>query len=384
MKIGAKEISSTKPVYFIAEAGVNHEGNEHLAKALLSIAAWAGVDAVKVQTFKADLIVTKKAAKAEYQQTNLKNQDSQYDMLKKLELDELGHEKIKKLCVEEGIEFLSTPHSGTWSVDYLESLGVAAFKIASPDITNIPFLKYVAKKQRPIIISTGMATLEETKEAIQAIQEEGNKDLVVLHCTTNYPCPYKEVNLRAMLTIKEKCNVEVGYSDHTPGIIVPIMATALGAVIIEKHYTIDKNLKGNSPDHVASLAPQELKDTMQAIRWVREQKINDPVEAVKKYYEYINEQVPLSDKELEESLGTGIKKPTEAELRIMPGIRKSIVATMLIKKGEVISVENIDVKRPNSGLAPKYFFKLSSKNYKATRDINSDEPITLENTNFNL
>jgi sialic acid synthase SpsE len=188
---------------------------------------------------------------------------------------------MQKQCKENGLTFLSTPHSSFWSVDYLDKLGLPAYKVGSGDLTNTPILKYMAKKGKPIIISTGMGTLEETIEAIKAIKEEGNDKILVLHCTTNYPCPLNEVNLRAMQTIRDKCGVLVGYSDHTSGIEIPIMATAMGARVVEKHFTLDRNIKGNSPDHTSSLTPSEIKQVIEAIRFTEQSGITDPIEAVR-------------------------------------------------------------------------------------------------------
>lgn len=386
--IGKNKIDEHSPVYFIAEAGVNHEGNIHLAKALVAIAKWADVDALKVQTFKADLIVTKNAEKAEYQQENLKTKDSQYEMLRKLELNEAGHEFILNECRKNNLEFLSTPHSGKWSVDYLDSLGVNAFKIASPDLTNIPLLKYIAIKQKPIILSTGMGTLEEVIEAVETIKREGNDKIVALHCTSNYPCPLEEVNLNAMKTIERETGVLVGYSDHTDGIEIPIMATALGARVIEKHYTIDQKIQGNSPDHTSSLTPSQIKECIEAIRFVEQERIREPLEAVYKYKKMKDKEVNADDinkilYSLKEALGDGIKKPTESELKIMPGIRKSIVATRQIAIGEKITEENVDIKRPMGGLEPKNYETLTNNgNFWATKPISVDDLITQENSNY--
>ena len=382
IKIRNSLIGEENPVYFIAEAGVNHEGDKNLARALTEVAVWAGVDALKIQTFKANLIVTEKAEKAKYQQDNLENQDSQFEMLRKLELDEAGHEYIQKICKESGITFLSTPHSSFWSVDYLDSLNIPAFKVGSGDLTNIPILKYIAKKGKPVILATGMGNLEEVEEAIQAIKEEGNDQVIVLHCTTNYPCPMEEVNLKAMQTIKEKYEVLVGYSDHTHGIEVPIMATALGATLIEKHMTIDPKIKGNSPDHVASLSPSEIKEVVEAIKFTKQSGVTDPIEAVHAYREY--KKIPQEerihdDEKLKLALGDGIKNPTQSEIEIMEGVRKSVIAIKDIKEGERLTRENIDVKRPMGGFHPREYNRLIT-NGLATKHIFTDESITQENS----
>ncbi len=385
MKINGVKVGLDHVPYFIAEAGVNHEQSKYLSRALVDIASWANVDAFKVQTGKADLLVAKSTKKARYQQENLRNSDSQYEMIKKLELDENGHELMKKVCAENQITFLSTPHSNFWSVDYLDSLGVPAFKIGSGDLTNFPILEYIAKKQKPVILSTGMANLEETMEGIDIIQSTGNNQLIVLHCTTNYPCPLEDVNLRAMQTIAREFKVLVGYSDHTQGIEIPIMATAMGASVIEKHFTIDQNILGNSPDHTSSLTPSQLKSTVEAIKFVKERGITDPIEAVHSYYkEHSNtaRESTYSNEDLETALGNGIKKPTEKELEIMPNIRKSIISTREIKAGQTLTKENVDIKRPMGGFPPKHYENLTSGKVIATKDISLDDPINGENCNM--
>ena len=386
ISIKDRKIGNSHPVYFIAEAGVNHEGNMNLFNALCEVAVWAKVEALKIQTFKADLIVTKTANKAEYQQKNLLNKDSQYEMLKKLEITEKDHEKIKKTCDEKGINFLSTPHSGKWSIDYLDNLGVSAYKIASSDIDNIPHIKNIAKKGRPIFLSTGTATLEEVRKAISTIKSEGNNKIVLLHCTSNYPCPLNEVNLNAMLTMQKEFDLIIGYSDHTNGIEVPIMATALGAKIIEKHFTIDKKMKGNSPDHSSSLTPSEIKEVVEAIKFTEESEIKDPIEAVKNYKRTIYN-TELSDNELKNlksALGDGIKRPTQSELKILKNIRKSVVAKRDILKGEKLTEDNLIIKRPTGGLSPKYYENIINSDTFSTKDISKDEPITGENSTFKI
>lgn len=246
-------------VYIIAEAGVNHNGRLDLALKLCDAAKAAGVDAVKFQTWKTELIITKGTKKAEYQEKNLNNDDDQFTMLKKLELSYDNFQLVKQYCDEIGIQFLSTADE-TESLDFLVNLGMPFIKLGSGDITNIPYLRSVAKYGIPVILSTGMANLAQVAIAYDTLQEAGVKDISILHCTTNYPCPMNEVNLRAMLTMKEAFKCRVGYSDHTMGIEVPIAAVAMGAEIIEKHFTLDKNMEG--PDHKASLNPEELKDTI--------------------------------------------------------------------------------------------------------------------------
>ncbi|MBZ4644151.1 MAG: N-acetylneuraminate synthase [Deferribacteraceae bacterium] len=325
------------PTFIIAEAGVNHNGNIELAKSLIDIACEAGCDAIKFQTFKADNLVIKSAQKAEYQIKNTGNNDSQYDMLKKLELSYENHKELIKYCNSKNILFLSTPFDEE-SVDMLYDLGIKLFKIPSGEITNKPFLKYIAKKQKTIILSTGMSTLGEVEEALKWIYEEGNYQVTLLHCTSNYPAEISDVNLKAMLTLKDAFKVKVGYSDHTLGTEVSIAAVALGAEVIEKHFTLDKNMEG--PDHKASLEPLELKKLVQAIR------------------------------NIEIALGDGVKKPSRQELSTREVVRKSIVTCRSIEKGETITHEMLALKRPGTGLEAKYLEMILNK--KATRNLPSD------------
>lgn len=325
------------PTFIIAEAGVNHNGNIELAKSLIDIACEAGCDAIKFQTFKADNLVIKSAQKAEYQIKNTGNNDSQYDMLKKLELSYENHKELIKYCNSKNILFLSTPFDEE-SVDMLYDLGMKLFKIPSGEITNKPFLKYIAKKQKTIILSTGMSTLGEVEEALKWIYEEGNYQVTLLHCTSNYPAEISDVNLKAMLTLKDAFKVKVGYSDHTLGTEVSIAAVALGAEVIEKHFTLDKNMEG--PDHKASLEPLELKKLVQAIR------------------------------NIEIALGDGVKKPSRQELSTREVVRKSIVTCRSIEKGETITHEMLALKRPGTGLEAKYLEMILNK--KATRNLPSD------------
>ena len=380
--IDGKPIGKGRYPFIIAEAGVNHEGDPHLARALAEVGAWAGVDALKVQTFKADLIVTRNAEKAKYQQENLGTSDSQYEMLQKLELNDTQHRFLKSVCEEAGMTFLSTPHSGEWSVDYLTELGVPAFKIASPDLTNIPFIEYVARKGKPMILSTGMGTLDEVVEAVEAMRSQGNNQIVALHCTSNYPCPLDEVNLRAMHTIRDSLGIQVGYSDHTNGVAVPIMATAMGAVILEKHFTLDQKIRGNSPDHTSSLTPSQLKEVVEAVRFTQKSGITDPAEALNAWYNHKGQQHFGVEHLILPTLGTGTKEPTESELKIMHGLRKSTVATREIKQGEILTTENTGIKRPMNGIKPKYYEELITIPAQATRDIQEDEHITEENCDF--
>jgi len=343
IRIGERTIGEGYPIFTIAEAGVNHNGKIALARRLIDAAKEAGADAVKFQIFKAENFVTENAELASYQEKNIRKKESQREMLKRLELSYKEFTELKKHCDRKGIIFLCTPHSED-TIDFLENL-VPAYKISSGDLTNLPFLKKIAKKGKPIILSTGMATLNEVKEAVKTIRNKGNNKIILLHCTTNYPCLLKEVNLRAMQTIKEKLNCLVGYSDHTLGIIAPIMVVAMGAVVIEKHLTLDKNLPG--PDHKASLEPDELKAMVKAIR------------------------------DAEKALGNGIKRPTQSEEKIKAVVRKSIVARIDIPKGTKISKKMLTIKRPGTGLAPKYMDKIIGK--RVISDIEKDELITTTN-----
>lgn len=312
-------------VYIIAEAGVNHNGDILLAYELIDEAKKAGADAVKFQTFKAENLASINAEMADYQKKNLIKEQSQFEMLKSLQIEYEDFYKLKHYCEENEIEFLSTPFDID-SLNFLvDELGVEKIKIPSGEIINHPFLKEVAKKNKDTILSTGMSNLSEIEEAINIFEEEEkfNKEVLILHCTTNYPTPYNEVNLNAMLTIKSAFKRSVGYSDHTLGIEVPIAATALGAKIIEKHFTLDKNMKG--PDHKASLEPIELRKMIKSIR------------------------------NIEYSLGNGIKKANESELRIMNEVRKSLVINRSMKKGEKIQESDLSTKRPSKGISPKYF-----------------------------
>lgn len=332
---------SDKKVYIIAEAGVNHNGDIDLAKELITKGAEAGVDAVKFQTFKAETLVTKKAKKAEYQVENTKDSnDSQYEMIKKLELDYKVHEELKAFAESKGVEFLSSAFDLD-SIDLLEKLGMRFFKVPSGEITNYPYLKNIAKKGKPVILSTGMSNLGDIERALEVLKNNGAKSVSVLHCNTEYPTPIEDVNLSAMNTIQSAFNVEVGYSDHTLGIEVPIAAVALGARIIEKHFTLDKSMEG--PDHVASLEPDELKTMVTSIR------------------------------NIEKSLGDGLKLPTSSEKKNMPIARKSIVAKTNIKEGDYFTEDNLTVKRPGEGINPMEWNNIIGK--KATKNYEEDELI---------
>ena len=341
-KIENKVIGDGNRAFIIAEAGVNHNGDIDIAKQLVDKAVTCGVDAIKFQTFKTEKIVTGYADMADYQKSNIGHVFSQFNMLKKLELSQESFIKIQEYCNYKGIMFLSTPFDFE-SADFLESIGVPAFKIGSGDLTNIPLLQHIAKFNKPIILSSGMAILSEIEDALNAIYCFENRDVAVLHCTSNYPAELQSVNLNAMNTIKNAFKVVSGYSDHTKGITVSIAAVAMGASIIEKHFTIDKNMKG--PDHKASLNPTELKDMVQAIR------------------------------DVEMALGNGIKRYNLSEVDTMKAARKSIVAARYIKKGQTITLMDLEYKRPGTGLSPKFYVDIIGK--KANSDIKIDEQINL-------
>ena len=300
----------------IAEAGVNHNGSLELAKRLIDAAADAGVDYVKFQTFKAENLVTKSAKQAEYQKKNIGDgDDSQYQMLKNLELSLVDHEVLIGYCKQKGVRFFSTAFD-LESIDYLASLNLPLWKIPSGEIINYPYLRKIARQGQTVILSTGMCDMTDIKNALDILIKFGliKDQITILHCNTEYPTPFEDVNLRAMLTIKEAFGIKVGYSDHTRGIEVPIAAVALGAEVIEKHFTLDRNLPG--PDHKASLEPDELKAMVRAIR------------------------------NIEQAMGDGEKKVTVSEGKNIAIARKSIVAAHPIKKGEILSEENLTVKRP--------------------------------------
>lgn len=329
----------------IAEAGVNHNGSLDVAKRLVDAAVDAGVDLIKFQTFKADKLVSKDARKAEYQKKNIGDgDDSQYQMLKKLELSELDHQELVTYCHKKGIRFWSTAFD-LESIDFLHSLGLGLWKIPSGEITNYPFIKKIALLHEPVIMSTGMCDGDDIRNAMEVLLKNGlTKDqITILHCNTQYPTPMKDVNLKAMLTIKHDFETMVGYSDHTQGIEVPIAAVALGAEVIEKHFTLDRNMVG--PDHKASLEPQELKAMVQAIR------------------------------NIEQALGTGIKHVSDSERANIAVARKSIVASSYIKEGETLSDSNLSVKRPGTGISPMLWESVVGR--KAIKDYKPDEQIQL-------
>lgn len=331
-----------KSVLIIAEAGVNHNGDLELAKRLIDAAAEAGADLVKFQTFKADNLVTATARKADYQTRNSGGGETQHEMLRRLELSPEAHHELIAHCQTRGIGFFSTGFD-LESVDFLLSLGLDKFKIPSGEITNLPYLRHVGRHGKEVILSTGMATLGDIEAAIEALEQAGTprSKITVLHCTTEYPTPMNEVNLRAMQSIAQAFGVKVGYSDHTPGIEVASAAVALGATVIEKHFTLDRNLPG--PDHKASLEPMELKAMVAAIR------------------------------NIEIALGDGIKRLTPSEIVNKPIARKSLVASQAIREGEVFNAENITAKRPGTGTSPMRWDEVMGQ--VAQRTYETDDPI---------
>lgn len=324
-------------VFIIAEAGVNHNGSVALAKKLIDVAVESGADAVKFQTFKADNLVSKNAEKAEYQKETTDKHESQYDMIKKLELDVPTHKELIEYCMKKNILFLSTPFD-LESIDLLDDLGLKLFKIPSGEITNLPYLRKIGCLNKEVILSTGMADIGEIEDTLDVLISSGTKkeNITVLHANTQYPTPMEDVNLKAMITIGKTFNVKYGYSDHTLGIEVDIAAVALGASVIEKHFTLDKTMEG--PDHKASLEPHELKNMVHAIR------------------------------NIEKALGNGIKKPSPSERPNINIARKSIVAACDISMGDLLTENNLTVKRPGGGLNPMLWDKICGtiaiRNYK--------------------
>lgn len=315
----------------IAEAGVNHNGKLDIALKLVDAAADAGADYVKFQTFKSGKLTVKEAPKAEYQKKTTGSQESQQEMLKKLELSDAMHVAIKKRCEERKIKFLSTPFD-TESLDYLVDFGVDCIKLSSGDITNYELLRAVGKTNKKVILSTGMSTIDDVRDAVSTLKRFGASEIVLLHCNTQYPTPFSDVNLKAMITLKKEFGCEVGYSDHTLGIEVPVAAVAMGAKVIEKHFTLDKNMEG--PDHKASLEPDELKKMVEEIR------------------------------NIELAIGSGEKKPSESEKGNMKVARKSIVAGRAISAGELFTEDNITAKRPGTGISPMKWEELIGKTAK--------------------
>ena len=324
-------------ITIIAEAGVNHNGSITTAKKLIDVAAGAGADLVKFQTFKAETLVTKQAEKADYQRNLDVKYESQFEMIKKLELDRAAHVELIKYCTGKNIKFLSTAFDNT-SIDLLAELKIPFYKIPSGEITNLPYLRHIGRMRKPVVLSTGMATLEEVHAALDILILAGVKKdkITVLHCNSEYPTPMEDVNLKAMVTMRDELDIPVGYSDHTLGIEIAIAAVALGAIVIEKHFTLDRRLPG--PDHAASLEPKELKTMVTAFR------------------------------NIEKAMGNGEKKPSKSEKKNIDIVRKSIVAKETIKKGEQFTQNNLTVKRPGTGISPMeidtYIGKRSDRKYQ--------------------
>lgn len=329
-------------VYIIAEAGVNHNGKLDLALKLCDAAKEAGVDAVKFQTWKTENIVTAHARQAAYQTENTGKEESQYDMLKNLELSYDHFRTIQNYCKRIGIDFLSTPDEEE-SLEFLVSLGLPFIKVGSGEVTNIPYLRKIGACKMPVILSTGMSNIGQVATAYDTLLQAGAKEVSLLHCTTNYPCPMDEVNLKAMVTLRDAFKCHVGYSDHTMGTEVPVAAVALGAEIIEKHFTLDRTMEG--PDHKASLEPAELKLMVQQIR------------------------------NIEAALGDGIKRPNKSEAENAKVVQKSILAKRTIKKGEVLSEDNLVAKRAGAGISSVHWDVVVGT--KALQDYDVDEPIKL-------
>lgn len=329
-----------KKTYIIAEAGVNHNNDINLAKRMIEAANKAGADAVKFQTFCTESLVSKSAKKADYQISTTNSSESQFDMIKKLELSYESHIEIKLHCEKVGITFLSTPFD-IESIMFLQQLGIAIWKIPSGEITNLPYLIEIAKTKKKVIMSTGMCNMDEIAQAIDILRLYGCHDITLLHCNTEYPTPFEDVNLRAMVSMKSAFNVKIGYSDHTLGIEVPIAAVAMGAEVIEKHFTLDRNLAG--PDHKASLLPEELQQMVKSIRNV------------------------------ETSIGSELKIPSQSESKNIYIARKSIVAKEDIKEGEIYTNQNITTKRPGNGISPMKWFEILGT--PAKRDFVKDEMI---------
>lgn len=327
-------------IFIIAEAGDNHNGNFDLALQLVDKAAEAGADCVKFQTFVTENVISKFAEKADYQKQTTGENESQYEMVKKLELSFEQFRLIHKYCQEKNIIFLSTPFDLD-SIDFLEEIQIPFWKIPSGEITNLPYLEKIAKTEKDIIMSTGMCTMEEIEAALSVLREHGAGKITLLHCNTEYPTPFEDVNLRAMQEMKKAFGVSVGYSDHTVGIAVPIAATAMGASVIEKHFTLDKNMEG--PDHRASLEPEELKQMVRSIR------------------------------NIERAMGSGKKQPSPSEQKNISIARKSIVAKRKIKQGEQLTEDNLYIKRPGNGISPMRWYEIIGT--AAVKDFEEDELI---------
>ena len=339
VRIGDRYIGEEEPCFIIAEAGVNHNGDVELAKRLIDIAKDAGADAVKFQTFKTERFLSRNIVVPKH----VKSKDSLFETVRKLELSEEEHYELSEYCKQKGIIFMSTPMDNN-SVDLLDDIGVPVFKVASCDLDNLPLLKYIAKKEKAVILSTGMGTISEVGEAVEVIKSNRNGDIILLHCVSTYPPRVDDVNLKAINTLRNAFKLPVGYSDHTIGVNIPLAAVALGAKVIEKHFTLDKKMGG--PDHAVSADPDELKNLISGIR------------------------------EIKKSFGTSVKVPSKDEIEMKKSFRKSIVANTDIRKGETITPEMLSIKRPGTGLSPKYFDFIVGK--KAKRDMKYDDLINME------
>jgi N-acetylneuraminate synthase len=338
IRIGARTVGDGQPVFVIAEAGVNHNGDIRLAKALVDAARAAGADAVKFQNFEAEEVTTARAGMAAYQRRNTGKSESQIEMIRRFELPAAAFEEIAAHCKKRRIMFLSTPHGGFGSVDVLRRIGVAALKIGSADLNNLPLLAYAARLKKPMIISTGMAEMRDVTEAVAMIRKAGNNKIIVLQCTTDYPARYRDINLRAMLTMRDQQKVLVGYSDHTVGAESAVVAVALGACVLEKHLTLDNAMDG--PDHRASANPQDFKDYVKAVR------------------------------DAEVILGSPRKTIAKSARQYMPLVLKSVVARRPIKRGDLLTKDNLAIKRPGTGLSPKHYFEMLGK--RAMRELKPD------------
>lgn len=348
VRISNRLVGPGRPCFIIAEAGVNHNGDMRLAHRLIDAAAKAGADAVKFQSFVTEELITPEAPKAGYQVETTGEPDSQYKMLKALELSADQQAELKAHCEQVGILYLCTPYENM-SIDMLDRMDIAAFKIASTDTTNIPFLRYVASKGRPVILSTGMSTLGEVEQAVNTLCAAGLDDkVIILHCTSEYPAPVGEANLRAILTMQQAFHCPVGFSDHTPGVDVSPWAVAVGACLIEKHFTLDRNMVG--PDHRASLEPDHLLALVRAVR------------------------------DVEAALGDGVKRPMPSELANKPLMQKSLVARHNIRAGDTITSDDLTCKRPGFGLAPSWFDRIVGK--RAAMDIPKDGVLTLSSVGW--
>ncbi|MDP6086441.1 MAG: N-acetylneuraminate synthase [Nitrospinota bacterium] len=346
VEISGRMVGPGEPCLLIAEAGVNHNGSLERAQGLVEAAAAAGTDAVKFQTFKAEDVVSPSAPKAGYQKETTGGDESQLDMLKHLALPDDAFQSLYAECQSKGVLFLSTPFD-EGSVDLLDALGVAAFKVPSGEITNLPFLSHIARRGRPLILSTGMATLEEVESALRTVRSAGNRDLILLHCVSRYPAPPSAANLRAMHTLAAAFDVPVGYSDHTLGIEVSLAAVALGACVIEKHFTLDKGLPG--PDHRASVEPEEMAALVRGMRRV------------------------------EAALGHGRKEPDPGEEEIAAVARKSLVAARDISAGTILSEDLVTIRRPGTGLLPAMRPQLIGRRVRC--DIAAGDLLSLEQVN---